>query len=82
MSDTLTIDPTLSVSEILRRHPGIHPVLASAGIDTCCGGGDSLTESARMSGVDLDVLLAAMHAELELSGDPCGPLCECRGDAR
>jgi iron-sulfur cluster repair protein YtfE (RIC family) len=82
MSDTMTIDPALSVSEILRRHPGTHPVLASAGIDTCCGGGDSLTESGRMSGVDLDVLLAAMRAELELGGAPGGPSCECRSDAR
>jgi iron-sulfur cluster repair protein YtfE (RIC family) len=34
----MTIDPTLSVNELVLRHPAALKVLAAAGIDTCCGG--------------------------------------------
>lgn len=36
-------------------------VLNAYGIDTCCGGGDSVAEAAACDGIDLDELLEALR---------------------
>jgi iron-sulfur cluster repair protein YtfE (RIC family) len=55
------VDPTLTVNEVLARWPGTIPLLNALGIDTCCGGGESLRDAARSAGVPLPVLLAAVE---------------------
>ena len=54
------IDTTLSVNEIIRRYPASLAVLNAAGIDTCCGGAESLAVAARNSGADLERLVAGI----------------------
>lgn len=60
----LHIDSALAVNDILRSHPAMMPLLAAAGIDTCCGGAESLRDAARMAGTDISMLLGAMRIEL------------------
>ncbi len=60
MHTSIDIDPDWSVNELLARIPTAARVLNSFGIDTCCGGGDSLAKAAREGQLDLDVLLTAI----------------------
>ena len=53
--------PTLSVNETIRRHPEALLVLNHFGVDTCCGGAESLEEAARASGVPLETLIGALR---------------------
>jgi iron-sulfur cluster repair protein YtfE (RIC family) len=52
-----SIDPSISVNEILQRHPAAVSVLNAHGIDTCCGGASALRDAAIEANADLDALL-------------------------
>jgi regulator of cell morphogenesis and NO signaling len=55
-----TVDPALSVNDVLRRWPAAVTALNAYGIDTCCGGADSLSEAAAQVGVSVDDLIGAI----------------------
>ena len=55
-----TLDPSLTVNEVLRRWPAAVGPLNALGIDCCCGGGASLRDAAAEAGVPLDELLDAL----------------------
>jgi regulator of cell morphogenesis and NO signaling len=55
-----TIDPGLSVNEVLRRWPGAVTALNAYGVDTCCGGAASLSEAAGQAGVSVDDLIGGI----------------------
>jgi iron-sulfur cluster repair protein YtfE (RIC family) len=55
------VDSALTVNAVLARWPDTIPLLNALGIDTCCGGGESLRDAARRAGVPLPVLLAAVE---------------------
>ena len=54
-------DPSRTVNDVLAQWPATLPLLNSLGIDTCCGGTDSLRDAAQRAGVPLPVLLAAVE---------------------
>jgi iron-sulfur cluster repair protein YtfE (RIC family) len=56
------IDPTLSVNEIVRRHPTSLSVLTARGINTCCGGALALSVAAANANLDLSPLLDEIKA--------------------
>jgi iron-sulfur cluster repair protein YtfE (RIC family) len=58
-------DGTWTVNEILLHYPDAVRALNAFGVDTCCGGANSLADAARESGVSLDDLLAGVLAVLE-----------------
>ena len=55
------VDASLTVNEIMARWPQSIAPLNSLGIDTCCGGMESLRAAAEHAGVPLPVLLAAIE---------------------
>lgn len=57
----MTINPNLSVNELVRRYPAALPVLATAGIDTCCGGDLTLALAAAQSGLTFDQLTGRLR---------------------
>lgn len=57
-TDSVAIDSGWTINELLRRLPPAGEVLNAFGIDTCCGGGDTITAAARKAGVREDDLLA------------------------
>ncbi len=61
MKETLP-SPELSVSETIQRWPATRAVLASRGLDLCCGGVHSVEMAARAHGVDLTILLDELCA--------------------
>ena len=56
------IDPTRPVRELLSRHPFAGPVLASHGLDTCCGGVHPLAQACGARGVPLARVLADLES--------------------
>jgi len=60
-----TLVTTTSINEIIRRYPSALPVLNGFGIDTCCGGAESLAEAARSASIPLDALMAGLTAAIE-----------------
>ena len=72
----MTIDPTLSVNELVRRYPEALPVLAMAGIDSCCGGDQSLALAAARSGLTFEQLAARLQDGDARSG-PDNPMRDC-----
>ena len=63
-----TIDPMWSVNELLRLYPAAGRVLNDYGIDTCCGGGDSLEDAARAANIDVTLLLGALSTAIPVAG--------------
>lgn len=65
MSDVIQLDPSLTINEIVARHPETIAVFNRFGMDTCCGGGVPVEEAARRDGLDLDPILAALRDAME-----------------
>jgi iron-sulfur cluster repair protein YtfE (RIC family) len=57
---TTKIEPDLSVNEIIRRYPRALRVLNSFGVDTCCGGEDTLSHAAATANVPLERVVNAI----------------------
>ncbi|HLH25822.1 MAG TPA: DUF542 domain-containing protein [Chloroflexota bacterium] len=55
-----TVDPNLTIGEVVKRYPAALGVFNARGLDTCCGGGLPVAEAARRHGLDLAELLAAL----------------------
>jgi regulator of cell morphogenesis and NO signaling len=63
MADT-TIDTSVSVNEMVARHPETMPVFNRFGLDTCCGGGAPIAEAARRDGAKLGDLVQALEGAI------------------
>jgi iron-sulfur cluster repair protein YtfE (RIC family) len=57
----MSIDPHLSVNELVLRHPAALPILTAAGIDTCCGGGLTLAAAAQGTGLTFEQLVGRLQ---------------------
>lgn len=62
----LTLKTT--VNKVLQRHSEAVGLLNEMGIDTCCGGTDSLEEAARQASKDPEEVLKALLAFLGREG--------------
>ena len=65
----MTTDASLSINEIICRVPASIAVLNAYGIDTCCGGEISLTETAKDIGVPPEEILRAITAAAITTGE-------------
>jgi regulator of cell morphogenesis and NO signaling len=59
-----TIDTSVSVNEMVARHPETMPVFNRFGLDTCCGGGAPIAEAARRDGAKLGDLVQALEGAI------------------
>lgn len=57
---TTTLDPTLTVGELVTENPARTRVFEDAGIDYCCGGGRTLAEACSEVGADHGEVAAAL----------------------
>ncbi len=60
MSIEQTVDPNLTLNEVIQRYPAALGVFNARGLDTCCGGGLPVAEAARRHGLDLAELMTAL----------------------
>lgn len=58
---TRTITPSMTINEVVRKHPDTMKVFSRHGLDTCCGGHMKIDDSARNAGADLTRLLADLE---------------------
>lgn len=61
---TSSVDPEWTINDLLQRAPGSAPVLNAFGVDTCCGGGNTIDEAAAEAGLDAAELIAALNDAL------------------
>jgi regulator of cell morphogenesis and NO signaling len=61
VDNSVKIDPAWTVHELVHFRPETAVVLRSYGIDTCCGGTRTLTEAAKVSGLDAAALVQALE---------------------
>jgi regulator of cell morphogenesis and NO signaling len=65
--------PSMSVNALLHWYPSLLPVLNGLGIDTCCGGAESLECAARAAEIPLERLMADVAAAVERTVAPGAP---------
>jgi regulator of cell morphogenesis and NO signaling len=65
VSQTNQLNRSMTVNEIIARHPKTMPVFNELGVDTCCGGGASIDEAARRDGLDAESILTALQKAVE-----------------
>ena len=65
------IEPTLTVNELIARHPATVATFNAFGIDACCGGAVPVREAARRDGADPDALVAALELVVEVASCAC-----------
>lgn len=56
-----TFDETMTLNEIVSRHPTALPIFHKHGMDTCCGGAKPLAEVAQRHGLDLEGLMRELR---------------------
>ena len=56
------LNASMSLNEIIRRYPSVLPVLNGFGLDTCCGGAESLTDASRAASIPIEALMAGIAA--------------------
>ncbi len=61
IDNSVKIDPAWTVHELVHFHPETAAILRSYGIDTCCGGSRTLTEAAKVAGLDAATLVRALE---------------------
>jgi iron-sulfur cluster repair protein YtfE (RIC family) len=64
---TAAVDPTATVNEILVKYPETVSVFNEFGIDACRGGAASIEAAARRDGADVDRLVRALDAIIQVA---------------
>jgi iron-sulfur cluster repair protein YtfE (RIC family) len=67
MRSATPVDPTLTIDDVMARHPRAMAVFNEFGIDTCCGAGSTIRDAAVRDGADLARLLEALELAIEVS---------------
>ena len=62
------LSASLTVNALIASYPSVLPVLNRFGIDTCCGGAESLGLAARSANIPFDHLMAGISAVVERTG--------------
>ena len=65
MPTATTLDPELTINEIVARFPETIPIFDRFGLDTCCGGNVRVKEAAQRDGIEAAEVLAALRPALD-----------------
>lgn len=60
MKTQTTIDPSWTVNEVIGLYPETVTVFNSFGVDSCCGGDETLEVAAEEAEIDRDSLVSAL----------------------
>lgn len=61
MPNMTQIDRAMTINDIVAQHPETAGVFHRFGLDTCCGGGVSVSDAAQRHGLDVEMLLEALR---------------------
>jgi iron-sulfur cluster repair protein YtfE (RIC family) len=73
----MTLRPDLTVNDLMRHRPAALPVLAALGIDTCCGGGETLAHAAARAHLTFDQLRGRLEDAARGPLQSPAPQCGC-----
>ena len=73
----MTLRPDLTVNDLMRHRPAALPVLAALGIDTCCGGGETLAHAAARAQLTFDQLRDRLEEAARGPEQSPAPQCGC-----
>jgi iron-sulfur cluster repair protein YtfE (RIC family) len=74
----MDLDPTLTVAQLVLRHPAALPILTAAGIDTCCDGGLSVAAAAERAGISVNDLVVRLDDGIAQAPEARAPnSCAC-----
>ncbi|TAK37040.1 MAG: hemerythrin [Chloroflexota bacterium] len=62
MTTGSTITPEMTIDEVIQKHPKAQTVFTRYGVDTCCGGFRQLKDGVKVSGANLEQVLAELNA--------------------
>jgi iron-sulfur cluster repair protein YtfE (RIC family) len=62
MFDSMKIEPTSMISDVIQKHPTTAGVFNYFGIDACCGGHSTVGNAAADEFVDAESLVVALRA--------------------
>ena len=61
MSSSIQISRASTVNDVLRDYPATASVFNFFGIDTCCGGGATVSQAAETEGINAGAVVAALR---------------------
>lgn len=60
-----TVTRDMVINDVIKRHPETIAVFNAHRVDSCCGGGASIEQTATRDGVNVDSLLRALNSAIE-----------------
>lgn len=66
------ITKDMVINDVIKRFPTTIAIFNVHGVDSCCGGGQSIEKTAAADGVELGPLLTALNAAIERRGNATG----------
>ncbi len=57
------------INTVIKEYPQTISVFNRFGVDACCGGGQSIEQTATADGVDIEALLVALNEAAQALGD-------------
>jgi len=67
--ETITCD--MVINDVIRKHPETIKVFNEYKVDSCCGGGASIETTAKRDGVDVEALVNALNAAVQVAEGVC-----------
>ena len=69
MTTQASVDRSVTVNDMIARHPATIAVFNRFGIDACCGGAATIEEASARDGADLTALLDALQRAADGAAD-------------
>ena len=66
-----TITRNMVINDVIRKHPETIRVFNEYKVDSCCGGGASIETTAKRDGVDIEPLVNALNAAVQVAAGVC-----------
>jgi len=66
-----TITGDMAINDVIRNHPETIKVFNEYKVDSCCGGGAPIGTTAKRDGVDVESLMKALNAAVEVAEGRC-----------
>ena len=67
-----TITRDMVINDVIRKHPQTIKVFNKYKVDSCCGGGAPIETTAKRDGIDVDALVKALNAAVQVAEGQCG----------
>jgi regulator of cell morphogenesis and NO signaling len=67
-----TITRGMVINDVIKKNPETIKVFNDYKVDSCCGGGAPIETTAKRDGVDVEALVNALNAAVQVAEGKCG----------